>query len=234
VRKGRAGGALVIAHRGASARELENSLAAFRAAGPLGADAVELDIHATADGALVVHHDETVAGRHIPHLTGRQVRELRLQNGEPVPTLPEALEAAGAALGVFVEVKSLTPPFDERLFDALAHGPNPSGYAVHSFDHRIIRRLGLERPALPRGVLSSSYLIRPLAALEDAGATTLWQERTVVDGALVEVLHAAGMRLLVWTVDDPAEMRRLLELGVDGLCTNHPEVGRQAVDVRAA
>src|SRR5207249_7146490 len=93
--RGGGGGALVIAHRGASARELENSLAAFRAAGPLGADAVELDIHATADGTLVVHHDEAVAGRHIPHLTGRQVRELRLQNGEPVPTLPEALEAAG-------------------------------------------------------------------------------------------------------------------------------------------
>src|SRR2546422_8375118 len=74
---------------------------------------------------------------------------------------------------------------------SLAHGPNPSGYAVHSFDHRIIRRLGLERPALPRGVLSSSYLIRPVAALEDAGATTLWQERTVVDGALVEEIGRA-------------------------------------------
>jgi glycerophosphoryl diester phosphodiesterase len=228
------GRALVIAHRGASARELENSLAAFRAAGLLGADGVELDIHATADGALVVHHDETIAGRHIPHLTARQVRELRLHNGEPVPLLPDALDAAGARLAVFVEVKALAPQFDERLFDALGHGPNPSGYAVHSFDHRIIRRLGLERPALPRGVLSSSYLVHPLAALEDAGATTLWQERTLVDGALVETLHGAGMRLLVWTVDDPAEMRRLLDLGADGLCTNHPEVGRQAVDGRAA
>jgi glycerophosphoryl diester phosphodiesterase len=227
--------ALVIAHRGASARELENSLAAFRAAGPLGADAVELDIHATADGILIVHHDETIAGdHHIPHLTGRQVEELRLRNGEPVPTLPEALDAAGLRLAVFVEVKSLPPRFDERLFDALAHGPNPSGYAVHSFDHRIIRRLGLERPALPRGVLSSSYPVRPLAALQDAGAATLWQERTMVDRALAELLHAAGMRLLVWTVDDPAEMRRLLELGVDGLCTNHPEIARQAVDGRAA
>ncbi len=231
----RKGGALVIAHRGASAREVENSLAAFRAAGPLGADAVELDIHATADGVLVVHHDETIAGRyHVPHLTARQVRELRLANGEPVPTLPEALDAAGPQLAVFVEVKSLAPQFDERLFDALSHGPNSSGYAVHSFDHRIVRRLGLERPSLPRGVLSSSYLVQPLAALEDAGAMVLWQERTLVDGALADVLHRAGMQLIAWTVDDPGEMRRLLELGVDGLCTNHPDVGRRAVDARAA
>jgi glycerophosphoryl diester phosphodiesterase len=227
--------ALVIAHRGASTRETENSLAAFRAAGPLGADAVELDIHATTDGALIVHHDEMIAGRyHIPQLTARRVRELRLPNGEPVPTLPEALAAAGPRLGVFVEVKSLAPQYDERLFDALAQGPNPAGYAIHAFDHRIVRRLALERPALSRGVLSSSYLVRPLAALEDARATTLWQERTMVDRALADVLHEAGMRLIVWTVDDPVEMRRLLELGVDGLCTNQPDVGRQAVDARAA
>src|SRR5207245_184015 len=98
----------------------------------------------------------------------------RADEGGPAAQVSQgwALEAAGARLAGFVEVKSLAPQFDERLFDALSHGPNPSGYAVHSFDHRIIRRLGLERPALPRGVLSSSYLVRPLAALEDAGATT--------------------------------------------------------------
>jgi glycerophosphoryl diester phosphodiesterase len=227
--------ALVIGHRGASAREVENSLAAFRAAATLGADAVELDIHASADGALIVHHDEMIDRRYlIPQVPAKRIRELRLANGEPIPTLAEALEAAGATLQVFVEVKSLAPQFDERLFAALRDGPNPSGYAVHGFDHRIVRRLGQAHPELRRGVLSASYPVEPLTALQDAGATILWQERALVDRALVELLHGAGMTILVWTVDDPADMRRLLELGVDGICTNLPDVGRRAADSLAA
>ncbi len=227
--------ALVIAHRGASAREPENSLAAFRAAATLGADAVELDIHATADGALIVHHDELVEGAHaIPRLTADRVRTFRLPNGEPLPTLEQALAAVGTRLEVFIEVKSLDPPFDGRLLDAMQRGPNPSGYAIHSFDHRIVRRLALARPGLRCGVLSSSYPIRPLAALADAGATMLWQERTMVDRPLADLLHGSGMQLLVWTVDDAADMQRLLELGVDGLCSNRPDVARRAVDARGA
>ena len=85
---------LVIAHRGASAVELENSLAAFRAAARLGADGVELDVHASADGELFVHHDETVDGsHHIAHTAAGKIRALRIANGEPVPTLAEALAA---------------------------------------------------------------------------------------------------------------------------------------------
>ena len=184
---------LVIAHRGASGSEVENSLAAFRAAGPKGADAVELDVHATLD---------------------------------------QALQAAGK-LRVFVEIKSVDARFDHRLLAALDRGPNPSGYAIHSFDHRVVQRLGRTRPTLPRGVLSASYPVRPLAPLQDAGAATLWQERSLVDRALVELVHGAGCHLLVWTVDHPADMERLLSLGVDGLCTNLPDVGRRVVDAFA-
>ena len=135
---------------------------------------------------------------------------------------------------MFIEVKSLPAPFDGRLFETMQRGPNPSGYAVHGFDHRIVRRLGDERPALPRGVLSSTYPVRPLVALQDAGATMLWQERGLVDRALVATLHGAGCRVFVWTVNDPGEMERLLSLGVDGICTNFPDVGRRAVDAAAA
>ena len=223
-------GPLVVAHRGASARELENSLAAFRAAVQLGADAVELDVHATTDGTLVVHHDEAIAGRRIPQLTAQQVAELRLSNVERIPALAQTLEAIGPRLQVFVEVKSLPPRFDDRLLDALRLGPNPDAYAVHAFDHRIVQRLGVQSPALRRGVLSASYPVRPLVALEDAGATILWQERTLVDRALVGALHDADMQVIVWTVDDPADMERVLALGVDAICTNRPEIGRRAVD----
>lgn len=222
---------LVIAHRGASGYEVENSLAAFRAAGPTGADAVELDVHATADGALVVHHDEMLdKTHHIAHCSAKQVTEFRLANGEPVPTLAQALQAAGPGIGVFVEVKSVAPRWDDRLFDALAQGPNPAGYAVHSFDHRIVRRLAGKRPALRYGVLSASYLFRPAVVMDDAAARDLWQERTVVDQDLVSAVHAEGGRVLVWTVDRPDEMRHLSSLGVDGLCTNFPDIGRRVVD----
>lgn len=221
---------LVIAHRGASAYEEENSLAAFRAAVRMGADAVELDVHATADGSLFVHHDETVAGNRIPRLTTPQAAALRLTNGEPLPTLEQALEAIGPRLQVFIEVKSLPASFDGRLFEAMRFGPNPSGYAVHGFDHRIVGRLGAAQPTLPRGVLSSSYPIRPVVALQDAGATTLWQQRGMVDRPLVDVVHGAGCRLFVWTVNEADEMQHLLSLGVDGLCTNFPDVGRLVVD----
>jgi glycerophosphoryl diester phosphodiesterase len=225
--------ALVIAHRGASGYEVENSLAAFRAAGPCGADAVELDIHATADGALMVRHDEMLdQTHHIAHCTAKQVGTFPLANGEPIPTLAQALDAIGAEVGVFVEVKSLAASYDDHLFDALDHGPNPGGYAVHGFDHRIVRRLAGKRPppALRCGVLSASYLFRPAVVLDDAAARDLWQERTVVDAALVRAVHEAGGRVLVWTVDRPDEMRHLLGLGVDGICTNLPDIGRRVVD----
>jgi glycerophosphoryl diester phosphodiesterase len=221
---------LVIAHRGASAVEFENSLAAFRAAGRMGADGVELDVHATADGALVVHHDDTIGGVHIPVATGLEVRAQRLPNGEPPPLLEEALGAVDPRLRVFVEVKTLPASADAQLLAVLDRGPNPAGYAVHGFDHRILARLGRLRPTLPRGVLSASYPMRPLVPLTDVGAVMFWQERTLVDAELAETLHLAGAQLIAWTVDEPAAMSRLARLGTDGLCTNRPDVGRRVVD----
>jgi glycerophosphoryl diester phosphodiesterase len=225
---------LIIAHRGASAAEPENSLAAFQAARRLGADAVELDVHASADGGLFVHHDETLDGtHHIAHSAAARVRATRLSNGEPMPTLAEALDACGP-LAVFVEVKSLPPSGDERLLETLAAGPNPRGYGIHSFDHRIVRRLAERQPTLPCGVLSVSYLVKPLAVLADAHATALWQEHRLVDHDLIATVHSASGVVYAWTVDDPERMRHLMALDVDGLCSNRPDVARRVVEEEAA
>jgi glycerophosphoryl diester phosphodiesterase len=224
--------ALAIAHRGASALEVENSLAAFRAAAALGADAVELDVHATADGQLVVHHDEMIGRHHVAHCSLREVREHLLPDGEPVPTLAEALAAIVPAMIAFVEVKSLAPRWDAQLLAAIDGCPDPGRVRVHAFDHRIIRRLGILRPELPRGVLSASYPVHPMRMLEDADASALWQHAPLVDAALVEAVHAGGGVVYAWTVDDPGRMRELLAAGVDGLCSNHPDVARKEVHSR--
>lgn len=224
---------LVIAHRGASSVELENSLAAFRAAAGQGADAVELDVHATIDGELVVHHDPSVLGLPIAQARWRDLAALPLANGEPIPMLAQALDVLGR-LRVFVEVKVLDPKWDQRLLDTLDHGPNPSGYAVHSFAFHVVRRLGEKRPSLPRGVLSEVATRDPRRTLTDAKAQTLWQEWSTLDEALVTTVHGLGATIIAWTVDDPGVMERLVRWSVDGICTNHPERGRRIVDASRA
>jgi glycerophosphoryl diester phosphodiesterase len=223
----------VIAHRGASSIELENTLAAFRAAPGQGADGVELDVHATLDGEIIVHHDPSIMGLPIAQARMQDLALLRLPNGEPLPTLAQALDVLGT-LKVFVEVKVLDPKWDARLFETLDRGPNPSGYAVHSFAYHVVRRLREARPDIPAGVLSEVATRDVQQTLGDAKATTLWQERGTLDESLVRTVHALGAKIIAWTVDQPADMERLIRWGVDGICTNRPERTRRVLDRGAA
>jgi glycerophosphoryl diester phosphodiesterase len=224
----------VIAHRGASGYEYENSRAAFRRAIMLDADGVELDVHATRDGAIVVHHDPDVPGvGPIASLTLDEVKQVRIRNGETLPLLQEVLELLGDH-DVWVEVKGLPAAHDRALLAVLDIGPAPHRYAVHSFDHRIIRRLGEARPALARGILLSAYLDDSVSALRGVGATTLWQEWRLVDQELVNAVHAAKCRIIAWTVNEVGDLEHLARLGVDGLCGNYPDRIRVALAARGA
>lgn len=215
--------AQIIAHRGASGSRPANSLAAFHHARTLGAEAIELDVHATQDGVLLVHHDAVVPGiGPIPLCSAADLSPYRLSNGEPLPTLSAALNAA-TGLEVWVEVKTLPPSSDSALLELLDSGPTPERYAVHGFDHRIITRLGRLRPTLKRGALLASYLLDTVAAVEKTGAATVWQESHLIDELLVQTLHLSGLSVIAWTVNDDAEAARLIRIGVDGLCGNFPD-----------
>ena len=177
-----------------------------------------------------MQHDATLRGvGRSAHRPTDQVPAFRLANGEPVPHLAEALEIIGDR-DVWIELKGLDARFDNSLLTLLDRGPAPNRYAVHAFDHRIIARLGRERPALRRGILLSSYLLDPVAPLTAIGARTLWQEQHLIDPPLVEQVHASGFGIVAWTVNAPDDVARLIRAGVDALCGNYPDRLRQSVD----
>jgi glycerophosphoryl diester phosphodiesterase len=219
----------IIAHRGASGVALENSRAAFREALRAGVDGIELDIHSTRTGDLVVHHDPELPGRGPIGLLDREaVQSHRLSNGEPVPTLPEVLDLllekrTPDPPEVWIEIKTLSETHDDLLLDCIAQSPLPEKCGIHSFDHRIIQRLGAKRGSLRRGILSASYPVNLVGPLRDAGASVLWQAWQLIDPALVDEMHRAGCEVIAWTVNDQAAAGTLAAMGVDAMCGNWPD-----------
>ncbi len=215
----------VIAHRGASREAPENTLAAFARALALGADGIELDVHKTIDGAVVVHHDPvprpsgadpTLSWRPIGAMTLAEVRRLRVGGSLGIPTLSEVLEAVGDRLTVHCELKGAGVV--EVAAPLLARHKGPT--AMHSFDHRAVRRAAELAPDVPRGILVASRLVDAAHELAASHASSLWPLREFVDADLVAEVHAIGGRIIAWTANDPFEIQRLATLGVDAICTD--------------
>ncbi len=235
---------LVVAHRGASADAVENTLAAFRLARAQGADGVELDVMRCAGGEVVVFHDDDLvrlgkrAGR-VRDLGLAELRELDLGGGERIPLLDEVLEELGPML-VNVELKSAASwaarAADDGLAAAVAgilrrHALGDRAL-VSSFDPLLLARFRGRAPAVPTGLLFGHDQARPFrqawaAALLRPAA--LHPESLLVDARAVLRWHARGFYVHVWTVDDPAELRLLAALGVDGVITNRPKSARAVI-----
>ena len=227
----------LIAHRGASRERRENTLPAFARALELGADGIELDTHVSRDGVVVVHHDPVpradapspaLAGRSFAELTAREIESFRFPDASGIPTLREVVDLVGERATLYVELKGRG--IEPAVVDCLRNGPGR--YALHSFDHAAVKRVRPLSPAMPTGVLLASYLIEPERALEAAGARDYWQSVDLVDAELVDRVHAAGGRVIVWTVNRPADAAALAAIGVDGICSDDlrdvaPAIGRR-------
>ena len=229
----------VVAHRG-SPRELhENTLESFARALEHGADAIELDVHGTRDGVVVVHHDPVIRSRAEPatradapappralsQMEIADVREVTLPGGLRIPTLDEVLDLVGTRAKVYVEIKGRG--IERPVIEAIRR--HPARCAVHSFDHRAVRTAKELLPDLRTGVLLASYVIDSVAVMRAAGALDLWQHCEYVDAALVRTVHAAGGRVIAWTVNGWAVARELADAGVDGICTDVTPTVREAL-----
>jgi len=224
----------IIAHRGASRDHPENTIDAFTRALELGADGIELDVHATSDGTIVVHHDATVLPDNAPlearvsiaTLATTQLDAMRIRGGHRIPHLDQVFDLVGARATVYVEVKGIG--IEAALIECLARHPK-ARLAVHAFDHRIPLAIRARRPGTSIGLLSASYPLDVQALLRPANADSFWQHATLIDAQFVNDVHAAGVALIAWTVNDASMARALAAMGVDALCTDAPDVIRAAL-----
>ncbi len=220
----------IIGHRGAPRERLENTLAAFQRALELGAEALELDVHATADSVPVVHHDPalTDAGPPIATLTLDVLeKEARLADKQ-VPTLAAVLDMVGDRADLYVELKGRA--IERDVISVVRASPGGGARcALHAFDHRATAAARALDKSLPGGVLLVSYLVDIRSALRAADARDLWMWWEMIDLELVEVVHGVGGRVIAWTVNSGEAATALARMDVDGICTDDIPVVRAAL-----
>lgn len=217
---------LVIAHRGASAHAPENTIAAFELAGRLGADGVELDVRRSADDRLVVHHDA-----HLPD--GRAI--LATASSElpaGVAVLDDALDACA---GMFVNIEIKNDPQDPdhdptdwvawKVATALARRGDGPRWLVSSFRLATVDRMRHVAPSVRTAWLTLGLDAAIVATTVRHGHSIVHPWVGQLDRAALQAAHAVGLTVNTWTCDDPARMAELIGWGIDGICTNVPDVG---------
>lgn len=241
----------IIAHRGSSRLYPENTLAAAKAAWREGADAVEIDVRLTRDARIVLMHDASLlrtGGRDRPvaDFTHVELQELDVGSwkgpehaGERVPLLEELLATVPEGRKLYVEIKcgpEIVPPL-QALIESSA--PGSAKLVFISFDQAVCAAVKIALPAHP------VLWIVGEPAKAPSGETLVEVCRTSgfdgldlradwpIDERFVRTVHAAGLALCVWTVDDPVLAARLIQAGVDGVTTNRPGSLRAALAAAA-
>lgn len=226
---------LIFAHRGASAEETENSLAAFRRALAGRVDGIELDVRATRDGVAVVFHDADLrrlagARERVAALTWRELRRHRLPNGESIPRLLDVLRLTRGRAVAQIEIKAGTPV--APVVRAVRAARAEAWVVLASFDAALVTEAARLAPTVPRMLISAgrrtpAALVRQAAACEAGGLSVDY--RAVRGAAWVAYFRARGLSVWCWTVNDAVVARRLAGWGVQALLGDNPALLRRVV-----
>lgn len=238
-------GPLAFAHRGGAGDWPENTMPAFEHAVGLGYRYLETDVHATADGVLLAFHDDrldrvTDRTGEIAALPFSVVAEARVDGREPIPLLEDLL-------GAFPDARvNIDPKHDdsvEPLIEVLERTAAVDRVCIGAFSDARLRTLrarlgpGLCTSMGPREVarlrldaISGRVHPTPTGCVQIPES---FRGVTVINAAVVRAAHRAGLQVHVWTVDDPAAMNRLLDLGVDGLMTDRPAALKEVLTARS-
>ncbi|MBI2467463.1 MAG: ABC transporter permease subunit [Candidatus Rokubacteria bacterium] len=224
----------IIAHRGASHEEPENTLRAFERAVERGADLIELDVHLSRDGAVVVIHDErveqTTSGRGaVRELTLAELSRLDAGRGERIPTLAEVVERLAGRCGFYVELKAAGTP--AAVLEVVHRGGVAGDVILGSFRRTLIQEARGLDPGVPTSLLVGAGN-DPVGAARAAGAAYVhlcWERRApnpadLVTPDLLAGCRRAGLGVILWHEERAEVIARLRGLPVDGVCSNRPEL----------
>jgi glycerophosphoryl diester phosphodiesterase len=232
---------LIIAHRGASRAAPENTLAAMKKAMEFGADYAELDACQTKDGAIVLMHDEELertTGQRglIWEYTLSELREFEAGSwfneefrGEPIPTLQEVMHLVRGKMKLNIEIKVFGHELGiaQKVVDVIRAENFESECMVTSFDREIIEEVKNLAPELMTGfIFDEDYQ----GNVFDGNWDALSCDRQILDEELIKKAKNNGMKLFIWTVNYPVEMKKLIDRKVDGLITDVPDVLKAILD----
>lgn len=233
------GKVVIVGHRGALGHAPENTIVSFEKAAELGAHAFECDVHLSRDGEAVVIHDATVdrvTGGHgrVDAMTVAELKQLRVgappgseYTGDAIPTLAEALDA-GVRLGIetVIELKGEPEPppaLIERVVGLIQDRRLVDRVAIISFHHPSLLRVRELDGDIATGILFGHGSPDPIADARTYGANSIRPHHARVTRRMAEEAHEAGLCLHTWTVNEPDQARRLIELGVDSIGSDYPD-----------
>lgn len=221
---------LKIGHRGAKGHIAENTIASFEKAIELGCDGIELDVHLSADGKVVVIHDFTIdrttGGKgEIAAMTLPQLRRNSTAAG-PVPMLEEVLELANRGLLINVEIKAPAAAFPtvKLIRKAVKKGiAAENQFIVSSFEWDALKEIREAEPGIPLGVLTATDLDLAIAFADFLKAESIHPHFHLLTVQNVQLMHQKELKVFAWTVNEPSDIANVKRLNVDGIITDFPE-----------
>lgn len=218
-----------IGHRGACGHAPENTLASIRKALELGAQCLEIDVYLV-DGRLVVFHDDrlertTDGAGYLADQRFDDLRALDAGNGERIPTLEEVFDTLDRRAGINIELKGpgTARPVVERVRQYRSRGWGDDLILVSSFDHRQLAEVRRLDPRIKIGALHVGLPVDDAAFAAALGAYSVHSSIEFIDQRFVDDAHARGLRVFVFTVNHPDDIRKMAALGVDGIFTDFPD-----------
>jgi glycerophosphoryl diester phosphodiesterase len=217
---------LKIGHRGARAYEPENTLRSFKKALELGVNAVELDVRATKDGETVVIHDaevdRTTNGKGLVNqLTLKEIKQLRTEKDQKIPTLKETFDFLDKKVKVLIELKEIG--LEEKVLKAVTENKLEQNVIIISFIEDALRTVRKLNDKVETGLIYRTHK-NPVKAASNLKASYLLPLYQFTDTADVQKAHQNGLKIIVWTINKPEEVAEYIKKGVDGISSDKPDI----------